>query len=83
LNTQLDLAARGFVNDSTEIQHKSNQLLLSQIFRWYQADFGGRQGVVAFLVENLPDDDRRELLKAGGDQLKFNYQSYDWGLNTI
>jgi len=83
LNAQLDLAARGFVNDSTEIQHERNQLLLSQIFRWYQADFGGRLGVAEFLVENLPDDDRREFLIAGGDRHKFNYRSYDWGLNTI
>lgn len=82
LNEQLDLAARGFVNDSTEIQPNSNQLYLSQIFRWYEADFGGRQEVVTFLAKNLPDDDRREILVAGENQLKFNYQHYDWGLNA-
>lgn len=82
LSAQLDLAARGFVNETTMIQPESDQLLLSQIFRWYEADFGGRQGVVEFLAKSLPDDDRREVLISGGDQLSFIYQRYDWGLNS-
>jgi len=83
LNEQLDLAARSFVTNETEIHPESDQLFLSRIFRWYEADFGGRQGILEFIAHHVPDDDRCDTLREGKTKFNFEYQPYDWSLNTI
>jgi hypothetical protein len=83
LDAQLDLAARGFVDTTVEISPEKNQVHLSQIFRWYQKDFGGLEGVLDFLIQYLPEGDRRrEFLLTAGDSLRFRYTPYDWALNS-
>ena len=55
----------------------------SAIFNWFKGDFGGHDGVIDFLIEHLPQDDRRKtwLLEHQGT-LRFVYKPYDWGLNS-
>lgn len=61
---------------------KRGEMRLSSIFRWYQGDFGGRWGVIAFLLQHLPDDENRRWLAARRDDVRFVYQPYDWSLNA-
>ena len=46
---------------------------------WYKEDFGGEEGVIAFLVKYLPDEDRRHIEAADSPRLAF--EEYDWTLN--
>jgi hypothetical protein len=47
IDSQLDLAAAGFINGGgADYDPVNNTLSLSKIFSWYQADFGGRRGVL-------------------------------------
>jgi hypothetical protein len=79
---QLDEAAKSFVNSSeVVVLPEEGKLLLSEIFRWYEDDFGGKPGVVDFIVDYLVDDKAREFLKQTGSDLKFEYIYYDWNLN--
>ncbi|MDW7709260.1 MAG: hypothetical protein SCH98_02205 [Deferrisomatales bacterium] len=54
---------------------------LSRIFEWYQADFGGRAGVLDFVRRHLLDPGKRAFLETEGDRLAVAYAAYDWGLN--
>ena len=83
LDQQLDIAARGFVDATVEVHPKGNEIVLSQIFRWFAADFGGHDGIIQFLIDYLPNDKRRQWLLADSNHLRFNYSPYDWRLNVF
>jgi hypothetical protein len=83
LDAQLDLAGRGFVDASVEIRPEKNQVQLSRILSWYAKDFGGREGVLHFLIAHLPDDQRRDFLIKAGGTARLKYTPYDWGLNSV
>jgi hypothetical protein len=82
LDEQLDLAARNFVNVDLQLDVEKKQLHLSAIFKWFQADFGGREGVLDFLVEHLPEGERKTWLAEHRSKTSFSYKPYDWGLNS-
>ncbi|UCG24865.1 MAG: DUF547 domain-containing protein, partial [Chloroflexota bacterium] len=82
LDTQLDLATLGFVDATVVVRPEKNQVQLSRILGWYAKDFGGRDGVLKFLVAHLPDDARRDFLIEAGTTLRLKYSAYDWGLNS-
>jgi hypothetical protein len=79
---ELDKAAKNFVNSSEVIIFpEENRILLSQIFRWYESDFGGRNGVIEFIGRYIVDDDKREFLAEKGRGAEIDYLYYDWNLN--
>lgn len=82
IDQQLDIAAAGFINSSeVEILPEKSILRLSNIFRWYGADFGGQKGVVDILVRYLDHGDARDFLLAAGEKVKIQWKPYDWQLN--
>jgi hypothetical protein len=82
LNQQLDIATRNFVNADIYIDQQAFQVHLSAIFKWFSADFGGQQGMVDFLIEHLPDGERKSWLADNVGNFSFHYKPYDWGLNS-
>jgi hypothetical protein len=83
LGQQLDLASRGFIDATVEVRPECKEVVLSPIFRWYAADFGGRIGISRFLTDHLSDGKRRQALLLQGDEISLVYTSYDWGLNVL
>ena len=82
LDVQLEAGARSFVNSSEVlVLPEQDRILLSEIFRWYKTDFGGKAGVIDFICRYLAADDLRHYLKANGERLTFEYLFYDWNLN--
>jgi hypothetical protein len=77
------MASRNFVSQNISIDVDRNVLSLSSIFRWYQNDFGGKRGVLHFLITHLPNDDRKSWLQETQNSVHLNYQKYDWGLNRF
>jgi hypothetical protein len=79
---QLDDAAKSFVNSSEVIVlPEEGKVLLSEIFRWYQSDFGGKRGVLDFLYDYMADEHARQCIQEKGETLQFEYIYYDWNLN--
>jgi hypothetical protein len=77
LESQLDQASTNFISQETRIN--GSKLDVSTLFKWYQADFGGREGVVQFIKRYLPDD---SLVTGNNSKsLRIVYSKYDWGLN--
>lgn len=81
LSTHLDLAAQSFVNTTVTI--RQGKIYLPELFHWYRGDFGGRQGVLHFLIQYLEDDRRPELLSMRNGELRFRYTPNDWSLNVL
>jgi uncharacterized protein DUF547 len=84
IDEQLDLAARSFVNSTTEVVQAENgrlSLQLSPIFRWYSADFGGITGILNFVLKYLADEKARAQIAGECARLKIKWARYDWSLN--
>ncbi|MFQ3660862.1 MAG: DUF547 domain-containing protein [Chloroflexaceae bacterium] len=82
IEAQLDLAARSFVGADTDLDPRTGTLLVSSIFKWYQADFGGLEGVLRFIRAHLsPDDERRRWIEAQAE-VALAFKPYDWSLNS-
>jgi hypothetical protein len=58
-----------------------NRIFLSQIFDWYNKDFGGKEKIFHFLLQYLDEDDKAEFLKENTDTIGVEYLFYDWNLN--
>jgi hypothetical protein len=82
IDAQLDLAARSFIDADLEIDEPRGALKLSAIFSWYQADFGGPEGMVRFVRAHLPADDARRRWMDAQDAVDVIFKPYDWGLNN-
>lgn len=83
IDRQLDLAAAGFVNGpAVEVLPERDLLRLSPIFRWYIHDFGGREGVMDFLIRYRDRGEVRDFLIARGLAAEVEWQKYDWSLNA-
>ena len=81
LDAQLDEAVRRFVTDERQLRLERGtrpRLVVNPVLDWYAADFGGRDGVVEFLLPYLPLEDARYLREHDVD---LEFSPYDWTLN--
>ncbi len=82
IDRQLDEASRNFLNSSEVlVVPEKNKVYLSQIFKWYKRDFGGKRGIFQFLLRYLDQNTRTEFLKKNLDRIEVEYLFYDWNLN--
>lgn len=79
IDEQLDVASASFVNGGA-VRVDDGRVLLSHIFKWYAGDFGGRDGVVEFVLRYLDEGPAHEALEDG---VGVGYQEYDWTLNGL
>lgn len=77
LERRLETATERYVRSSAGARPAKGTLGLSKIFEWYAKDFGGTDGVVAFVKKRLQDENRAKL----GNSPKIFYFNYDWTLN--
>ncbi len=81
IDTQLELATRNFIGNNIQVDESKNQLSLSAIFKWYGVDFGGKSGIIDFVIQYLSSGDRKIWLEKYRHSVRLKYQPYDWGLN--
>jgi hypothetical protein len=81
LDEQLDRAARGYVNDRRGFTVTAdNELIVSSIYDWFQADFGDSEsGVVDHLREYADESGAAMLERRDG----YDEHRYDWSLNDV
>lgn len=75
LELQLQKVARDFVGDPSRNKITSDQLYLSNIFKWYGKDFT-EKSTLAVYIDQLSDT-------AIAADAKIDYLKYDWSLNEI
>lgn len=72
LDSQLDQAARAFINDPIRNRIEKDHLRLSKIFKWYGGDFDGK------IVELV----RKYSNKTFIERPEVDYLDYNWQLNV-
>ncbi|KAJ3591718.1 hypothetical protein NHX12_006850 [Muraenolepis orangiensis] len=87
IDGQLRTAAEAFLEngDGCVVDSGKREVRLSQIFKWYKADFGGTdEKLLNWVLEHMGDSakksDLQSLLSAG--KTKVCYLPYDWGTNS-
>jgi hypothetical protein len=73
LDAQLDDQAQRFLANPAKGLAGSGDVRVSRIFDWFEADFGGPEGVLRFLKRHAPG---RDVARVAG------YLPYDWSLNA-
>ncbi|MBI4815272.1 MAG: DUF547 domain-containing protein [Deltaproteobacteria bacterium] len=73
---RMDAATKRYVKSAAGARVSDGAVQLSEIFKWYEADFGGAKGVVDFVKKHLGED-----AKKLGDAPKVSFLTYDWDLN--
>ena len=80
LDRQLDDAARAYAAHPRGATVRGGELVVSSIYVWFQADFGGDDaGVIAHLRTHAPDAKAAEL--AGHSHIADD--RYDWAINAV
>jgi len=81
LDAQLDQQTRRFLGNRDKglrFDAADERVVVTRLFKWFAADFGGRQGVLDFIAAHLPAG--REP-PAGWRGFTLGYLGYDWRLN--
>lgn len=78
LDAQLDAAARAYVNSRRGADPRPDGLVVSSIYDWYQADFGGSEDGVIRHVKAFADPGLAQKL---GATTSIAGYAYDWSLN--
>jgi len=78
LDTQLDTAARAYVNSSRGVRIDNGKLVVSSIYHWFKDDFGGTDaGVITHLRKYADPPLAAQLAKLKS----LSDHGYDWSLN--
>ena len=83
LEHELRLAGETFLNaGGVTIDKQANRVSLSRIFKWYRDDFGGSTAaVLRFIAPFMYEEGDRQYLKNHTENVRIEYQDYDWRLN--
>ena len=79
LSPALDAAARAYVNHPRGVRFEGEALIVSSIYKWYAADFGGSDAVVIAHLARYAADPLRKRLEA---TKRIARDGYDWSLNA-
>ena len=82
VDEQLDEATRTFLNRTVRPASNGNGLEISSILQWFEADFGGREGVLDLLRRWLDPGAARGILESE-ENPRISYSDYDWSLNDL
>uniref|UniRef100_A0A3Q2CS90 Zgc:152951 n=1 Tax=Cyprinodon variegatus TaxID=28743 RepID=A0A3Q2CS90_CYPVA len=87
IDTQLLTAAEAFLenDDACMVDSDKNEVRLSQIFKWYKADFGGTdEKLLKWVLDHMGDSPKKtslqDVLSTG--KTKVSFLPYDWSSNS-
>lgn len=78
MNEMLKQSAKDYVNSIRAVQIASDRLILSRIYDWYKADFGGTDQAI---INHLKEYANPELKKKLDSFTRVSSYEYDWQLN--
>lgn len=73
IDKELDMATAGYLESDVEYYKTENKVVVSKLFQWFIADFGGKSGILQILK-------RYEVIPAN-ENPKISYKPYDWTLS--
>ncbi|KAM9448866.1 uncharacterized protein ACWYII_013624 isoform 1-T1 [Salvelinus alpinus] len=87
IDSQLRTAAESFLenDDGCVVDSEKGEVRLSQIFKWYKADFGGTdEKLLNWILEHMGESPKRSSLQSvlSSGKIKVSYLPYDWSTNS-
>uniref|UniRef100_A0A3Q3VWL3 DEP domain-containing protein n=1 Tax=Mola mola TaxID=94237 RepID=A0A3Q3VWL3_MOLML len=87
IDSQLRTAAEAFLenDDGCVVDSGKREVRLSQIFKWYKADFGGTdEKLLKWVLEHMGDSPKKTSLKdvLSAGKTKVSFLPYDWSSNS-
>ncbi|XP_078088961.1 uncharacterized protein LOC144506558 [Mustelus asterias] len=87
IDKQLKISAAAFLDssDGCHVDVSKKEVRVSQLFKWYKADFGGTdEKLLSWLLEHLGDSPKKAALKELLDhgEIKIATLPYDWSTNS-
>ncbi|XP_031714332.1 uncharacterized protein LOC142969213 isoform X2 [Anarhichas minor] len=87
IDSQLRTAAEAFLenDDACLVDSGKREVRLSQIFKWYKADFGGTdEKLLTWVVEHMGDSPKKTSLQGvlSAGKTKVSFLPYDWSSNS-
>jgi hypothetical protein len=82
LDQQLEAAARDYIRRAVRVSAEGAVVVLPKLFQWYADDFGGRSGVLDFVLARMDDDTEIEKIDRRRGRVELQYSKYDWTLNA-
>jgi uncharacterized membrane protein YdjX (TVP38/TMEM64 family) len=80
LGEQLDRAVTRFIESAEHFRLEGQTLQLNRVLDWFIDDFGGREGLRAFLASYLPGAEAESVRDSETD---IEFFEYDWTLNDV
>ena len=82
LDAQLEAATRRYLAAHVRLADGGAALYVPKLFDWYEADFGGTQGVRSFVIGRLERDEDVDAVDRRGGRVALKFLEYDWSLNS-
>ncbi|CAM9100045.1 unnamed protein product [Lampetra planeri] len=87
IDSQLRTAAEAFLenDDACVVDSLKKEVRLSQIFKWYRADFGGTdEKMLNWVLEHMSDSPKKSSLQGviSAGKTKVSFLPYDWSTNS-
>jgi hypothetical protein len=79
LGPALDTAARAYVNTPRGVRFDGDVLVVSSIYKWYAADFGGSDARVIAHLRRYANEPLKTRLQAA---TRIGRDAYDWSINA-
>jgi Protein of unknown function, DUF547 len=80
LDVQLEEAATQYIRRTVELEADGRAIAVPKLLQWYAEDFGGKGGLLDFVLRRL-DDASAERAERHMGHLKLRYVAFDWRLN--
>jgi GH15 family glucan-1,4-alpha-glucosidase len=83
LDHQLTTSAQVFISATTTLDERTETLHVSEIFKWYEEDFGHRRpaDIARYIAAYVFDDELAERLRRDAERIEVEFDPYDWRLN--
>ena len=80
INKELNIVASAFCQEGTTV--RGTVITVSEIFKWYAADFGTSKQLVEYLQQVTDGNTQEKLKSASRKDFKLRYAPYDWSTNA-
>jgi len=80
LDAQLEEAATQYIRRTAQVEADGRVIAVPKLLQWFAADFGGKAGVLEFVLQRL-DDASVERTERHLGHLKLRYLAFDWRLH--
>lgn len=82
LTGDLERATCAYLASHVRLAAGGATLEVPKLFDWYAVDFGGRRGVLEFILAHVQDDGVAAAAERHGLGLRLRYTEFDWTLNA-